>query len=147
MAETPKVFRFYKISEANSEILRLDGLLAAANAKLESVGSNDSEISDQATVLRNSNETLSAEVSRLTKELDTAKADAVTARAEATRAKSDADARVEKDGAARALQITAAQGQPPIAQTQAANPAGEPAKPELKGLQKVRAAFLAENKK
>jgi hypothetical protein len=82
-------------------------------------------------------------------ELTTAKE---KAEAEAAKAKTDFEAKeknlaeeVKKQASAQALQITQAQGQPPIAAAPTATPAAPaPAKSELKGLAKVQEAIRKE---
>lgn len=113
-------FRFYKISEANAEIARLEGLLTEANGKLEASTSNDSEIATQATALQKEVNELKLKVESITQELAASKSDASAAREEAKQAKADAatvcsefDAKVKAAAATQAGAIVAQTGTPP----------------------------------
>jgi chromosome segregation ATPase len=144
-------FRFYKISEANTEIARLDSKVADLEAKLTSAASTDPELAEQADSIRKDrdsikaeNDSLKAQISTLTQERDSARAEAVKAKTDAEAHCKEFDEKVKTAAARGAVTITAAQGQPPIAQTPAATPAAEPAKPILTGLAKVQASIRKE---
>lgn len=119
MAETPKVFRFYKISEANDFVAKQAEEIETLKSKLEAATSNDSEAVKAADQLQSDLTTARQTIGTLTKELEAAKADATTARAEATKAKADAEsekatiaAQVKTAAAAQAINIVSQVGVP-----------------------------------
>lgn len=119
MADKNAEFPFYKISEANAEVKKLRDEVADLTSKLQSAGTNDSDIAVQADALKKERDELIGQVSTLTAERDAAKKDAETARAEANTAKekaakatSDFEGRVKTEAAKQAGAIVEKMGIP-----------------------------------
>jgi chromosome segregation ATPase len=137
-----KAYRWFKISEANAEIERLEGELTKAT---EAATSNGSDVAEQAESLRKENESLKTQVKDLTSAKEKAEAESAKAKTDFEAKEKNLAEEVKKQASAQALQITQAQGQPPIAAVPTATPATPaPAKSELKGLAKVQAAIRKE---
>ncbi len=113
-------FKFFNIGKANAEILRLEAELSKAQEAEKIAIQNASEVSTVA-------ESLKEQFGQVQADLVTAKATiaSVTARAEKTEAElkvaqeslANPAAQIVKIASTQAAQITAAQGQPPLAVT------------------------------
>lgn len=146
-------FKFFNIGQANAEIERLDtenkrlaGELAGTQENAKAVEASATEAQSKIKQAEADVTTARQTISSMTSQIATAQADL----AKAAKERDDAKAIIEKpDGeiarraSVKAAEITAAQGQPPIASAPAANPAA-PAKPAMTGLAKVEAAFAAQ---
>jgi len=119
-----KNYRWFKISEANAEIERLETELAAAKASAASASSeNEAVIAEEATKLKSEVDKLSGQVSALTSQvsqLSTDKAKLENDLAAAQTAVTEFEAKVEARAAEKAAAITASLGVPPAP----SNPAG-----------------------
>jgi seryl-tRNA synthetase len=127
-------WKFLNIGKANSEIERLSTEVATitkerdeARTALETNNAglvkNAEELQGQATDARAVAEGLRGQMSALTAERDGLKAELQTAQEKLA----NPSEQVVKIAAARALEITGAQGQPPLPTTPANTPAGGPA--------------------
>lgn len=139
-------FKFFKIGEANSEIDRLTAENATLQGRITALEANPGE------VVANVEKTLAekdaeiakhrADVDRLSKENE-----AHAAKLKETAAKIEGiDAEIDKRASAKALVITAAQGQPPLKGSGSQNPAANKTAidPKLTGLEKAYAAHSAQ---
>jgi predicted RNase H-like nuclease (RuvC/YqgF family) len=133
--------KIFNIGKANAEVERLEKEIESLKAEVSTLKENAESV---ARVAEQAQAEAASKIESLEKENAQLKAETEKAQAE-LKAKNDSfSAEVEKAASAKALQITSAQGQPPIAtKQQEQTPASNP-KTELKGLARVRAAFEAE---
>lgn len=140
-------YRFFKISEANAEIDRLTSELQATKKSLEDAKASLDEVADKFSAAAVEQEKKleeatakaggdSERVAKLETELSEAKKQLTDANAKLE----GFDKRVEESASAKALQITAAQGQAPLPDVPADAPKTE-ASASLTGLAKVEAIF------
>jgi chromosome segregation ATPase len=139
-------WKFYNVGKANAEIERLEAEVATLKAQLADAVVTPEEITKHAEAMAAANADLTAKLADVSAKLGgatlarVALETAVSTHAETLAAK---DAEVERLAAAKALEITQKQGQPPIpADAQEAQKAQ--AKQELKGLARTTAALKAE---
>jgi len=138
-------YKFFEISKANEEITRLESAIADRDAALkaaqERITSLESQESNQEkTGPTDKEKQLEADLATARQTIKTLEGQVKTLEAEAK----TTDARVEKLASQKALEITAAQGQPPVSVVPSETPAKTETKSNLKGLEKVQAAFAAE---
>lgn len=141
-------FGFLKIGEANAAIEKLTTERDDFKARAEAAEQNATDLAEQAEKARKE----SGDGQSVQKLLDDEKAaHAVTkqqlekANAELKAAKDEVaalPAKIESEGSKKAQQIMASLGQPPLQTKLSENPAA-PAKVELSGLEKTKAAFIA----
>jgi multidrug resistance efflux pump len=143
----------FNIGKANERITALEAELKTAKEKAEQLektaGENAAEVEKAAESIKRErdeiNGKLDTEVSAhaITKQsLDKATTDLKAAQAEVAAL----PAKIESEGSKKAQQIMASLGQPPIQSKPSENPAASAAKTELKGLDRVKAAFVAQIK-
>lgn len=113
-------WKIFNIGKANEEITRLETTVDSLNKRIaelesdqKSIAENESDVAKAATELNTKLEAANARISELEKERDQLKADVKTAEESA-----------EKKAAAKALEITNGQGQPPIPAGQGGGTAG-----------------------
>ncbi len=141
-------YRFYAIAEANKEITRLEALVAerdttltAAQERISALEKVNSDPSAELIQSRADLGTARQTIGTLESRVKTLEADAVTIKADADKAKAGA----AKQASIKAAEITAGQGQPPIAANPTSTPANTKASDvsKLKGLEKAIAAHKA----
>ena len=139
-------WKFYNVGKANTEIERLEAEVATLKAQLADAVVTPEEITKHAEAMAAANTDLTAKLADVSAKLEdvTLAKNALEAAAfDHGAALAAKDAEVERLAAAKALEITQKQGQPPIpAEAQEAQKAQ--AKQELKGLSRVTAALKAE---
>lgn len=145
---------FFRIKEANAEIKRLNAELTRVNTELSelksSIETNDSETATQAEAFQKTAEKNALELASEKAAHQATKADLVTAQNDLKVAKEQlgkAGEQTIKLAAAKAAEITAAQGQPAIPTAPAATPAdaGKKDFSHLKGLELAIAAHKADS--
>ncbi len=140
-------FKFYNIKEARARITELETENETLKGQVSALESNPSQLAtDAQTALKVKDDEIAkhrADVDRLSKENE-----AHAAKLKETAAKIEGiDAEIEKRASAKALEITAAQGQPALKIGASENPKkGDKPKfdPNLKGLALARAMHAAE---
>lgn len=139
-------WKFYNVGKANAEIERLEGEICTLKEQLADASMAPEEITKHAEAMAAANADLTAklaDVSAKLADITLAKNALEAAAFDHGAALAAKDVEVERLAAAKALEITQKQGQPPIpAEAQEAQKAQ--AKQELKGLARTAAALKAE---
>lgn len=145
--------KIFNIGKANAEIEKLQKDLEAAQAESKTLKENIATIEaaaesekDRADKASKEADSLRSQIKELTDAKAKAEADALKIKTDFEAKEKNLAAEVEKQASAKALQITAGQGQPPIVAAPAANPAKPETKSDLKGLDLVRSSFEAQVK-
>jgi chromosome segregation ATPase len=152
-------WKFLNIGKANAEIERLEkevetAKAEAANAKT-ALETNNSEIAAQLEKVQGELTAANTSLAARTTELSSAKASLLAAQAEVTTLKAtiaDPKGEIEKRASAKALEITAGQGQPPVGVTSTSSPgatsSGDALLAQLQGITNPveRVEFYRKNK-
>lgn len=132
---------FFNIGKANAEIVKLQGEVQAAKDELLVATNNLTDTETRAEQLLANDKQSSAQIVKLTADLLSAQQVISSQKAAFIELEKTIDAKASR----KALEITAAQGQPQLQVKPESNPASTPSKASgLKGLAKVEAAFAAE---
>lgn len=141
-------FKFLSIVKANARITELE--TENESLKSENKALTDAHAENSAALLKDA-ESTAAKLAETSAALEKAQADMAARLAardaevkDLTEKLAAKSAEVDAIAARKALEITAAQGQPPVQATPTSNPAQQPDKPQLKGLDRTRAAFQAQ---
>ena len=139
-----KEFRFFKIGEANAEIARLEAELSALKS---GQSDNDSEIAKQAEAIKADRDSIKAQLDA-EKALNIKAVETIASKdseiAALKQAQADFDKKVEAMASAKAQQISASQGVPPVTSTPATNPADSKPKSEKRGIARVQELIASE---
>lgn len=129
----------FNIGKANERISALESELATAKQELQTEKDNSTQLETAAADLKAKLDT-ETQAHAATKQAKDSEISTLKA------AQADFDSKVEKAASAKAQQITASIGVSAIPNTPSATP-GAPAKVELSGIEKTRAAFRAQFEK
>lgn len=143
-------YKFFNIGKANAEIDRLAAENTELQTRLKAAEENAAEVAKAPEQLTADLATARQSIASLTAQIDTIKRDSASAsaRADASDAalKSEKESKageIAKAASAKAMEITASQGQPPLAGSPPENPGAQSkiVDPKLKGRERVAAAL------